>query len=121
MKESDVRRFEKLLLAEKERVSSSIRVSVGDLAQHTSAQKGDEGDEAQALFETYVSLRFGERGNSLLDKIDAALERIRDGSFGVCEDCGEDINLKRLEIRPVASLCVPCKEAREKHEGKFDN
>ena len=56
-----------------------------------------------------------------LDQIDGALKRIEDGSYGVCEDCGEEIGLKRLEARPVTTLCIDCKtlqETREKSVGQ---
>jgi DnaK suppressor protein len=57
----------------------------------------------------------------LLAKIEEALERVEDGSFGVCEACGEEIGIKRLEARPVTTLCIDCKtlqETKEKAQGQ---
>ena len=51
-----------------------------------------------------------------MKKIDSALERIEDGSFGECEDCGEDISMKRLLARPTAQFCISCKEEQERGE-----
>jgi len=57
----------------------------------------------------------------LLAKIEEALERVEDGTFGVCEACGEEIGVKRLEARPVTTLCIDCKtlqETKEKAQGQ---
>ncbi|EKD38754.1 MAG: hypothetical protein ACD_75C00621G0006, partial [uncultured bacterium] len=66
-------------------------------------------------------LRIRDRERKLLSKIDEAIARIDDGSYGICEDCGEEIGLKRLEARPVTTLCIDCKtlqETREKSVGQ---
>jgi len=52
----------------------------------------------------------------LLKKIDDALSRIDNKTFGVCEECGEEIGVNRLKVRPVATLCIACKEEQEKKE-----
>jgi DnaK suppressor protein len=61
-------------------------------------------------------LRIRDRERKLITKIDRALERIDDGSFGFCNECGEDIEIKRLEARPVATLCIECKTNQEEEE-----
>jgi DnaK suppressor protein len=55
----------------------------------------------------------------LLTKIDEALQRIEDGEFGICEECGQPIGLKRLKARPVVSLCIECKTKQEEEEKKL--
>jgi DnaK suppressor protein len=55
----------------------------------------------------------------MVQKIDLALSKIEDGSYGTCTGCGEDIGQKRLEARPVAALCIDCKSQQEKLEGRF--
>jgi len=60
--------------------------------------------------------RLRERERALLQKIEASLAKIEAGTFGTCVQCGEDIGLKRLEARPVASLCIDCKSQQEKLE-----
>ena len=65
-------------------------------------------------------LRIRDRERKLLSKIDEAIARIDDGSYGICEDCDEEIGLKRLEARPVTTLCIDCKtiqETKEKSKG----
>ena len=61
-------------------------------------------------------LRIRDRERKLISKIDQAIERIEDGSFGICDECGEDIENKRLEARPVATLCIHCKTLQEEEE-----
>ena len=65
-------------------------------------------------------LRTRDRERKLINKIDAALKRIEDGSYGYCEETGEPINLKRLEARPVATLSLEAQEMHEKKEKKIN-
>lgn len=73
----------------------------------------DENDQASEETERAFELRTRDRYRKLLDKIDEALDRIEQGEYGYCEDTGEEIGLKRLQARPVATLCI---EAQERHE-----
>lgn len=112
-------RFRVLLEADKARILGNTKNAIDQLTEQTKASVGDEGDEAQALCETHLSLRFRDRERQLLDKIDNALTRIREGVFGECQECGEDIGMKRLESRPIAILCIRCKEAEERNEKSY--
>ncbi|MBP2147659.1 RNA polymerase-binding protein DksA [Xanthobacter autotrophicus DSM 597] len=73
----------------------------------------DLADRASSETDRSIELRARDRQRKLIAKIDAALLRIEDGSYGYCEDTGEPISLKRLEARPIATLSV---EAQERHE-----
>lgn len=73
----------------------------------------DLADRASSETDRSIELRARDRQRKLIAKIDAALQRIEDGSYGYCEDTGEPISLKRLEARPIATLSV---EAQERHE-----
>lgn len=75
--------------------------------------QADDIDRAATQTERELALRAGERRNNLLRKIEQALARIEDGSYGYCEETGEPIGLRRLEARPIATLSI---EAQEKHE-----
>jgi DnaK suppressor protein len=80
----------------------------------------DPNDRATVESGRSFELRIRDRERKLLSKIEEALNRIDEGDFGVCEDCGEEIGLKRLEARPVTTLCIDCKtlqETREKAKG----
>lgn len=76
----------------------------------------DEVDMTSTELETSMRMRLRSREALYLKKIETALERIKDGTFGECSDCGEDIELRRLEARPTTDLCVACKEMQERRE-----
>jgi len=76
-------------------------------------------DRATQESEHAFELRVRERHRKLIQQIDEALRRIDDGSYGYCEDTGEEIGLARLEARPTASLCLEAQEKRERQAGLF--
>ena len=79
----------------------------------------DPNDRATQESEFGLELRTRDRERKLLRKIDSALQRIEDGSYGYCEETGEEIGLRRLEARPVATLCVEAQERRELAERQY--
>ncbi len=76
----------------------------------------DIGDQASAEANQNFTLRLREREQKLLKKITDAISRITDGSYGVCDSCGEKISKKRLKARPVTTLCIECKTQEEEQE-----
>ncbi len=76
----------------------------------------DEMDITSNELETSMRIRLRNREALFLKKIDEALARIAGGTFGLCDSCNEDIELRRLEARPTATLCVNCKEEEERRE-----
>lgn len=81
--------------------------------QQDSLQSPDIADRASAETDRAVELRTRDRERKLIQKIDEALHRIEDGSYGFCEETGEPIGVRRLEARPIATLSL---EAQERHE-----
>ncbi len=80
----------------------------------------DPTDRASLEADRNFMLRIRDRENKLIKKIKKALDRIENGTFGVCELCGEDISIERLKARPVTTQCIDCKtkeEAKEKALG----
>ena len=73
-------------------------------------------DQASSYTEKNVELRAINRQIKLISKIDSALKKIQDGTYGFCEETGEPIGLKRLMARPVATLCITAQEKHEKEE-----
>ena len=73
-------------------------------------------DQASSYTEKNVEMRAINRQIKLISKIDSALRRIKDGTYGFCEDTAEPIGLKRLMARPVATLCIAAQEKHEKNE-----
>lgn len=116
MKKKDLDTFKKLLLDEKSRVLNHAQEHEKDDLTISADDLPDEADLAQSELVQSVSLRLKDRERSLLQKIELALSKIEDGSYGTCEGCEEPIEAKRLEARPVAELCIRCKEAQEAEE-----
>jgi DnaK suppressor protein len=119
MEKETIIRFRVLLEMEKSRILLNAKNAREELADQPHEPGGDEGDEAQNMAEQHLTLRFKERERLLLRKIEESLQKIKEGTFGECDDCGNDIEIRRLEARPTASLCVKCKEAEEKREKSY--
>lgn len=81
--------------------------------QRESANHPDLADRASSETDRAIELRARDRQRKLIAKIDAALQRLEDGTYGYCEETGEPISLKRLDARPIATLSI---EAQERHE-----
>ena len=81
--------------------------------KNDSTKLSDPNDAATQEEEFRLELRTRDRERKLIMKIDQALQRVDDGDYGYCEDTGEPIGIKRLEARPIATLCI---EAQERHE-----
>ena len=104
--------FRRKLLAWKEEILRESRETLAAL-QNESENHPDLADRASSETDRAIELRARDRQRKLIAKIDAALARIEDGSYGYCEETGEPISLKRLEARPIATLSI---EAQERHE-----
>ena len=79
-------------------------------------QVPDPTDRATIESDRSFELRIRDRERKLIKKIKTALERIDEGTYGICEECGGDIGVKRLEARPVTTLCIECKSKQEQEE-----
>ncbi len=104
--------FRKKLLAWKEDILAESRETL-DALQTESHNHPDYADRASSETDRSIELRARDRQRKLICKIDAALKRINDGTYGFCEETGEPISLKRLDARPIATLSI---EAQERHE-----
>ncbi|WP_244600176.1 MULTISPECIES: RNA polymerase-binding protein DksA [Blastochloris] len=104
--------FRKKLLNWKDDILKESRETLLNL-QEENQNHSDLADRASSETDRAIELRARDRQRKLIAKIDAALDRLEDGSYGYCEETGEPISLKRLEARPIATLSV---EAQERHE-----
>ena len=91
-----------------------------NLQKEENTPKPDLTDRASEEIERSFELRTRDRERKLINKIDSAIRRIDDGSYGYCEETGEPIELKRLEARPVATLSLEAQEMHEKKESKIN-
>ncbi len=104
--------FRRKLLAWKSEILREAKETLEALATENSNQ-ADAADRASSETDRSIELRARDRQRKLIAKIDAAIERIEDGSYGYCEESGEPISLKRLDARPIATMTL---EAQERHE-----
>ncbi len=76
----------------------------------------DPADRASQESDQFFTLRLRDRDRKLVNKIKEALERIDEGTYGICDDCGEEIGVPRLKARPVTTQCINCKSKQEEEE-----
>jgi DnaK suppressor protein len=115
MRKDTVKKFKRIFEAQRKALLFSDKVVREDFSVN-SDDRYDEIDQAATDIEQSMRMRLCNREQLYLKKVDEALRRIEEGTFGECTECGEDIELRRLEARPTATLCVDCKEAEERKE-----
>ena len=120
MNEMQLEYFRQKLINWKKSIVSQSVDTLEDLRQGGLSQP-DEIDRASLETDKAPDLRTKDRIRKLINKIDEALDRIEDGSYGYCEETGEPIGLERLEARPVATLSIEAQERHERMEKTFDD
>ena len=118
MSDAQLEHFRDILSAWKRELMFEVDRTVHHM-QDEAANFPDPNDRATQESEFGLELRTRDRERKLLRKIDSALARIDEGSYGFCDETGEEIGLKRLEARPVATLCLEAQERRELAERQF--
>jgi DnaK suppressor protein len=119
LKKKELKRFRDILLAKR---AALLRNAQRTLSEDMSLDLDDLPDEMDLASSEYLqsfTFRLRGREKTFLKKIDHALAKIDTGTFGICEQCEEEISLKRLEARPETTLCIRCKEDQEKLEKSF--
>ncbi len=120
MEEKDLLQFKEQLEAMKADINIDVEQTLTEMTSQT-GNIPDPNDRATMESDRSFELRIRGRERKLMDKVDEALARIDDGTYGVCAGCGEEIAVKRLKARPVAKYCIDCKtrqEQREKEQGR---
>ena len=115
MKKRDLASFRKLLEERRQELMSEALRTADGMGEHRE-QFPDPTDRASLEGNRNLMLRIRDRERKLISKIDEALGRIADGTYGVCEECGGPIGVERLKARPVTTLCIQCKSEQEADE-----
>ena len=115
MEKDTLEKFKQQLMQKREEILNEAGRTLSDMTDNNE-NVPDPNDRATIESGGSFELRIRDRERKLLAKIEEALERVEEGEFGVCEDCGEEIGIKRLEARPVTTLCIDCKTLQEKQE-----
>ena len=109
-----IAKFRKILLKEREQIAGEVKQIVESSKEMGQDGIQDIGDEAANIYNKQVLLSLNENERLRLKEVDESLDRIENGTYGICEECGGPISLKRLEVRLVAKYCVPCLTKLEK-------
>ena len=119
MNKATLKKFKTLLTDKRDEILKKAKQTLEqDMALDTD-DLPDEMDLASSEYLQSFTFRLRGREKSFLDKIEKALKKIEEGTFGVCEECGEEISVKRLEARPETTLCIRCKEDQERMEKDY--
>ncbi len=113
-REKKIRDIKKKLISQKKILLVGAIEALNELPGQTVFP--DLGDQATAEIDRNFMLRIKGRERKLLKKIDEAIERINQGIFGICDKCGLEIDVRRLEARPVTTMCIECKTLQEEEE-----
>ena len=115
MRQRDLKQLRKLLGEKMQELLAEADRTVDGM---TDAKENFPDPTDRALLESNrnFTLRIRDRERKLIGKIKEAIARIDDGTYGICEECGEPIGLERLRARPVTTLCIDCKSLQEAHE-----
>lgn len=119
MNKKDLKKFKTMLEDSRKQLLVSAKKTLTEEASFDTDDLPDEIDLASSEYTQSMIFRLRDREKFLLAKIEKALARIENGTFGICEKCGEEISPKRLEARPVTTLCIRCKEEQEQKEKSF--
>ncbi len=119
MNATELATFREMLLDQKRQLVENARKTLESEIALDVNELPDDMDFASTQVDQGITLRLRGREKILLKKIEEALQRIDAGEFGVCEECSEDIGTKRLEARPVTTLCIRCKQEQERKEKLF--
>ncbi len=115
MKKKQINYFKKLLSERLDELLSEANRTVSGMSD-LNENMPDPADRATLESDRNFELRIRDRERKLINKIKEALERIEDGTYGICESCEEDISEERLKARPVTTLCIDCKTKQEDEE-----
>ncbi len=119
MNKQQLKKFKQLLTEKRDEIVKKAKQTLEEDMALDANDLPDEMDLASSEYLQSFTFRLRGREKVFLDKIDKALRKIEDGSFGTCEECGEEISVKRLEARPETTLCIRCKEDQERMERDY--
>src|ERR1700753_1196583 len=116
---AQLKKFKTLLAEKRDEIVKKAKQTLEEDMTLDANDLPDEMDLASSEYLQSFPFRLRGREKVFLDKIEKALRKIEDGTFGTCEECGEEISIKRLEARPETTLCIRCKEDQERMEKDY--
>lgn len=119
MNKAQLKKYKALLETKRDEIVKKAKQTLSEDMSLDASDLPDEMDLASSEYLQSFTFRLRGREKSFLDKIEKALIKIEEGTFGKCEECEEEISVKRLEARPETTLCIRCKEDQERAEKDF--
>ncbi len=121
MKKKELEQLKQILEEEKRKIQRHLEDISDSSVADIETPSGDSVDLASLEINQNSLAKVGKREVNHLKKVEVALAKIEDGSYGECEECGEQIGFARLMARPVAQLCIDCKTAQENQERRYSD
>jgi len=115
MDPKDVEMFREIMTQMLDDILRKGEETIEDMTD-TREMYADPADRATAESDRSFTLRLRDRERKLIKKIQEAQQRLEDGTYGICEECGDEISVPRLKARPVTTLCIACKSREEEEE-----
>jgi DnaK suppressor protein len=106
--------FKKELLERKIQIEKNLHGTFAEMSQMRALDLNDEADHAAVSVETDIDSAIMQQQRKELNEIELALDKIREGSYGICEMCEDDISIERLRVKNFARFCITCREITEK-------
>jgi DnaK suppressor protein len=119
MNKVQLKKFKTLLTEKRDEIVKKAKQTLEEDMTLDANDLPDEMDLASSEYLQSFTFRLRGREKVFLDKIEKALRKIEEGTFGTCEECQEEISIKRLEARPETTLCIRCKEDQERMERDY--
>jgi DnaK suppressor protein len=119
LKKKELKRFKEILEEKREEILKNAKKTLNEDMTLDPDDLPDEMDLASSEYLQSFQFRLRGREKTFLKKIEIALKKIEEGTFGICESCEEPISMKRLEARPETTLCIRCKEDQERTEKAY--
>lgn len=121
MNKENLEHFREVLNGKLDELLSGAERAVNGMSGSKEDNFPDPGDRASLETDRNFLLRVKDRERKLISKVKEAIERIDEGTYGICELCGEKIGAKRLKVRPVTTCCIECKKEEEEQEKQRNN
>ncbi len=115
MRGSELKFFEDILEARRAQIKKNITGVEDEMSQLQGLELNDEGDYASVSNNNLVETAIGSQQQTELYEIEAALAKIKEQTYGICDMCEEDIGVQRLKVKPHAKYCIDCREIAEKN------
>ena len=109
------RQFKNLLSGMRDKLTAGLERCLNDSKEEVNGGVPDIADEATRTYNRQVMLNLSEQERSQLGRVEEAIQKLEDGRYGICDECGDRIPVKRLKVVPFAKFCVTCKNKMEEN------